>query len=141
MAMLSKKDESAVRDRLASMVHPVTLVNFTQDRECQFCSETRQLVEELGALSDKLHVRVQDFVADKAQAGELGIDKIPAIALVGEEDSRIRFYGIPSGYEFGTLIEDILSVSLRDSGLGTRSRERLAGLETPLHIQVFITPT
>ena len=142
MSLLSDKDGAAIRNRLDSMTAPVTLVNFTQDRECQFCRETRQLVEELGSLSDKLRVRIHDFTADTARAHELGVDKIPAIALLGEEeDSRIRFYGIPSGYEFATLIDDILSVSRRDSGLGARSRERLAKLQTPLHIQVFVTPT
>ncbi len=70
-----------------------------------------------------------------------GIDKIPAVAIVGAKDYGVRLYGIPSGYEFGTLIEDIKLVSAGDSGLTPATREMVAKLTKPVRIQVFITPT
>jgi len=112
MGLLSEKDKQAIRERLASMENPVKLVNFTQELECQFCRETRMLVEELADLSDKITLEKYNFVTDKQQAEKYGIDKIPAtIVMSPEKDYGIRFYGIPSGYEFATLLEDILMVS------------------------------
>ena len=58
-----------------------------------------------------------------------------------EKDHGIRFYGIPSGYEFGSLVDAILDVSSGDSGLLADTRQALQGLARPVHIQVFSTPT
>ena len=114
---------------------------FTQPFECQYCKETRELVEEVAALSDKVSVEVFDFVDDKALADSLGIDKVPAIAVVGAKDYGIRMFGIPSGYEFGSLIESIKLVSEGKSGLAPDTKKMVAKLTKPVKIQVFITPT
>jgi hypothetical protein len=50
-------------------------------------------------------------------------------------------YGLPSGYEFGTLVDAILDVSRGESGLSAETRQALAALARPVHIQVFSTPT
>ncbi|MFX1540716.1 MAG: thioredoxin family protein, partial [Promethearchaeota archaeon] len=96
---------------------PVRLVFFTQEMECPFCTQTRQMIEEVATFSDKISLEVYDFVKDKDTVDELGIDKIPALAILGEKDFGLRFFGIPSGYEFQTLIEGITLVSSEDSQL------------------------
>jgi glutaredoxin-like protein len=144
MAFLSEKDAKVVADRLAKMQKAVTLTVFTQEFECDYCRETRELAQELGGLSGgKLKVEVLDFVKDKARAEALGIDKIPAVAVLGGngEDKRIRFFGIPAGYEFASLMEAIDMMSKGDSGLTPASREKLKGLAAPVNLQVFVTPT
>jgi len=141
MALIGEKDRIEVKKRLDGMKHPVKIINFTQKIECQFCKETRGLLEEVAGLSDKITLEVYDFEEHKAKADELKIDKIPATAIMGEKDYGIRFYGIPSGYEFSTLLEAILMVSKRDSGLSGETRKKLAELKNDLHLQVFITPT
>ena len=123
------------------MVNPVRLVNFTQAMECQYCAETHQLAEEVTALSDKIELEVYDFIIDKEKVEEYGVDKIPAIAVVGQKDYGVRFYGIPSGYEFSSLIEDIVDVSRGEVELLPATRETLAEIAEPLHFQVFVTPT
>jgi len=123
------------------LVNPVRLVMFTQEFECEYCAETRQLVEEIAQLSPKITAEIYNFVTDKAQAEKYQIDKIPAIAIIGQKDYGIRFYGIPSGYEFSTLLEDIVDVSRGESGLSEASKKALATLTKPVHIQVFVTPT
>jgi len=120
---------------------PVRLVVFTQQMECQFCAETRQLAEEIAELSALLTTEVYDFVADSELAQELGIDKIPAIAVVAKQDYGVRLYGIPSGYEFTSLIEAIVHVSAGASSLSQDSVEKMASISEPVHIQVFVTPT
>jgi len=141
MALLNEQIRENVARMLADLKDPVTLKVFTQEMECQYCKETRELAEEVAGVSDKVSVEVYDFEADKLAVDELGIDKIPAIAVVGAKDYGIRLYGIPSGYEFGTLIEDIRMVSEGDSGLSEATREMVARLTKPVRIQVFTTPT
>ena len=141
MALLNDQIRNDVREMLTGLEQPVTLKVFTQSFECEYCKETRELVEEVAALSDKLSTEVYDFEKDAAVAESMGVDKIPAIAIVGAKDYGVRLFGIPSGYEFGTLIEDIKMVSSGDSGLAPESRQMVAGLKEPAHIQVFTTPT
>ena len=141
MPLIHENDRGAIRERLKEMENDVRLINFTQEFECSYCSETRQLMEELEELSDKLSVKVFDFLRNKEPAEKYNVDKIPATIILGEKDYGIRYFGIPSGYEFATLLEDIIMVSSGDSGLSAASREKLATLDQPLHIKVFVTPT
>lgn len=142
MPMIQPKDQEILKKEFAEkLVHPVTLVMATQEHECQFCKETRQIVEEMAELSDKITAEVYDFVADREYLDAHSINKIPAIAVIGERDYGIRFYGIPSGYEFASLVESIVMVSRRESGLKEATKKALAELEQDLHIQVFATPT
>ena len=141
MPLIEEKDRRTIQDTLADMVGPVKLVNFTQELECQYCRETRQLMEELASLSDKLSLEVFNFQTDKGTAEKYGIDKIPATVIKGQKDHGIRFYGIPAGYEFATLLEGIMAVSRGDSRLADKTREKLKTITRPVHIQVFVTPT
>lgn len=141
MPILDEKVTKEVKKRLADLPHPVKIINFTQELECQFCKETRELVEDVAALSDKITLEKYDLVKNQGMAKKFNIDKIPATIVMGEKDYGIRFFGIPSGYEFSTLLEAILMVSRRDSGLSEETRQQLAALKQKLHLQVFITPT
>jgi len=141
MPLLNNHIRKEVASTLADLPNPVTFKVFTQAFECQYCKETRELVQEVAALSDKLTAEVYDFQKDSQVAESYGIDKVPAIAIIGAKDYGIRIYGIPSGYEFGTLIEDIRLVSEGDSGLSPETRATVAKLTRPVRIQVFITPT
>lgn len=141
MALLNDEIRDEVKAALADIKTSVTLKVFTQRFECQYCKETRELAQEVAALSDRLSVEVYDFEKDKAVADSLGIDKVPAVAIIGAKDYGIRMFGIPSGYEFGSLIEAIRLVSTGDSGLSAATRQQIARLQKPVKIQVFITPT
>ena len=141
MALLNEKIRKEVRAALADISQPVTFKVFTQPFECQYCKETRELVEEVASLSEKVSVEVFDFVDDKALADSLGIDKVPAVAIIGAKDYGIRMFGIPSGYEFGSLIESIKLVSEGKSGLSPDTKKMVAKLTKPVKMQVFITPT
>lgn len=149
MAILNDDIKQQVREVLADLDAPVKLIVFTQGEggalECAMCAETRGLIDEVAALSDKISVEVRDFVKDSEVAEAYGIDKIPAVAVVREGDAPadfgIRLYGIPSGYEFGTLIEDIRLASSGNPELSEKTLEQLAQLTSPVEIQVFVTPT
>jgi glutaredoxin-like protein len=154
MALLTRDVRQATQDRFeAALVNPVKLIFFTQEpkrlvligslqgQECFFCKETRQLLEEVTALSAKIELQVLDFKADAETAAKFGIDKIPGLVVMDGEDRGIRFYGIPSGYEYSALVEAIVDVSRGDSGLSEKTRQALATIDRPVQIEVFITPT
>lgn len=141
MGLLKEKDREFVKKEFSTLKSDVTLIVFTQELECEYCKETRELVEELSALSDKIKLEVYDFAVDKEKIKEYEIDKIPAIVVKGARDYGIRFYGIPAGYEFTTLMEDIIDVSSGESGLLNQTKEKIRTIDKPVHIQVFVTPT
>jgi alkyl hydroperoxide reductase subunit AhpF len=105
------------------------------------CEVTQQLLEELVELSDKLTLEVHDFYAEREEARAAGINQIPALVLEGENKGKVRFIGAPSGYEFATLLDDLIDLSNRTTSLEPATLETLAALTDPVHIQVFVTPT
>jgi alkyl hydroperoxide reductase subunit AhpF len=141
MGLIRDEDAAQIRERLQQMVEPVKLVHFTQELNLELGAETLQLVKELAALSDKLSLQVFNFLLDKPKVTEYRVDKVPATVVRNGKDYGIRFYGIPAGYEFSTLLDAILAVSKGDSGLLVTSRNKLAQLTQPLHLEVFVTPT
>jgi glutaredoxin-like protein len=141
MGYLNQKIKDDLAAAFKDLKQSVTLKFFSQEMECRFCKETRELLEELSAIADKVKVEVHDFVREAGLASELGIARIPAIAVGGEKDYGIRFYGIPSGYEFASLVEAVRLVANGEVKLSPETRAFLDGLDADVHLQVFVTPT
>jgi glutaredoxin-like protein len=137
------KKELLKNDFKEKLDYPVKIVMFTQEVECRFCSDTRQLVQDIATLSDKLSVEVYDFMKNSDKAKEYCIDKIPALAIIGAKDYGVRIYGIPYGYELQTLIEAIISVSKGrgKTDLSDKTKSILSEIKKPVHIKVFVTLT
>lgn len=139
---LDHQAQEEIKKRFAALVNPVKIIIFTQSLECQYCKETRQIVEELAALSDKITLEIYNFQTDKDKVGLYKIDKIPATVIASpDRDYGIRYYGIPSGYEFSSVLEDIEMISTGGHGLSDLTVEKLKTVDQPVHIQVFVTPT
>ena len=141
MGLLNDSDKDAIKNRFEELENDIKLINFTQSIECMYCSETRGLLEEVSELSDKISLEVYDFIGDEEEVKKFNIDKIPATVVMSEKDHGIRYYGIPSGYEFSSLLSDILMVSSGDSGLTQDTKDTLKSLTDPMHLQVYVTPT
>jgi alkyl hydroperoxide reductase subunit AhpF len=142
MSLLREEDRQAVQQRLEGLREPVQLIHFTQTLGCEYCPETRQLLEEVAALSDKVQLRVLNLQIDREEAARYDIDRVPATLVeAGGKDAGNRYLGLPSGYEFGSLLETMLLVSRGDSGLEPATRDRLAQVREPLRLDVFVTPT
>ena len=150
MAMITPEDRQTLQTLFAQELQDdVNITYFTQresvlivpGQECSYCKETRELLEELADISDKLHLTIKDFVRDEQEAQSLGITHIPAFILQGHTRGAVRYFGIPAGYEFSTLIEDLIDVSKGTTNLSDKTREALATVDQDIHIQVFVTPT
>ncbi len=141
MSLIDDADAQEIRERLSEMVNPVRLIHFTQELNLEYGREAKQLVEELAGFSDKLSAEVYNFQLDKDRVAEYGIDKVPATVIRNGKDYGIRFYGLPAGYEFSTILDTIIDVSKADSRLKPESREKLATITEPVKLEVFVTPT
>lgn len=152
--MLIQEVKEATRKKFdEEMEEKVTLVLFTQEpsrlivpehlkgQECLFCKETRQLLSEISSLSDRIDLEIYDFEGDKEKSSAYGIDKIPATLILGKKDYGLRFFGIPSGYEYTSLVEAIIDVSKGKTSLSQKTKQALKTIEKDIHIQVFVTPT
>jgi alkyl hydroperoxide reductase subunit AhpF len=142
MALISDEVVTQLKQEFAALKEPVRLAVFSQALADPESEQVKRLVEELGQVDPKIAVEAYNFVLDKEKAESMGIKRIPAIAILGQEkDYGIRMYGLPSGYEFGTLVQAIVDVSSGDSGLSPETRAALKEMKTPVHFQVFSTPT
>ena len=139
--MLSEPVKKRAAEILAKVANPVRLVLFTQENDCPFCKDAVGLAQELGGLSDKLSVDVHDLQKDAAKATEYRVDKVPAFVVAGEKDYGIRYYGVPAGFEFTTLLTLVELVGSRDSGLKPESKSKLSSMSSPADIQMFVTLT
>jgi glutaredoxin-like protein len=135
-----------IREAFAEMREPVQVLFFGSQENCDYCNETRQLLEEVTALDKKLELSVYDLQEHADVASRFNVTNAPGIVIAARDETEVKnlgvhFSGIPSGHEFSTLINDILIVSKRDSGLNKKTREFLRNLTQPLLLQVFVTPT
>ncbi|HVZ23840.1 MAG TPA: thioredoxin family protein [Vicinamibacterales bacterium] len=142
--LLSEQDRQTVRTHLAAITQPVTLLFFTQTfGEPETALATKQILQELVSLNDRLSLEEANFVLDKDRAAGFGIEQIPAVVLLRDGvDTRIRFIGAPAGYEFMSLVEAVLLAGTGESGLTADSKALIAAHVTqPIDIKVFVTPT
>ena len=135
-----------IEEVFAGIEEPVQVLFFSSKDHCDYCDEAKQLLEEVTALNDKLALSVYDVREHADMAKQFNVTNAPGIVVAAKDNAEVKnlgvqFSGIPSGHEFSTLINDILIVSKRDSGLSEKTREFLRNLDQPLHLQVFVTPT
>jgi glutaredoxin-like protein len=135
-----------IQEAFAEVQEPVEVLLFGSKDNCEYCNEAKQLLEEVTALNDKLSLNVYDIQDNADVASKFKVTNAPGIVIAARDNAEVKnlgiqFSGIPSGHEFSTLINDILIVSRRESGLDAKTREFLKNLDKPLHLQVFVTPT
>jgi alkyl hydroperoxide reductase subunit AhpF len=142
MPILNARDEDAVRKEFEKVAGPVKLVVFSQElAAADLCRQNEQLVREVAALNANISVEVLNLAIDRGRAAAYGVDQVPAIVVEGARDYGIRFFGIPSGYEFSNLIDAIIVASTGEPALTDATRQSLSALAGDVHIKVFSTPT
>ena len=152
MALFSPQEETQLREMFSQqMVNDVTIMLFTQretrlavpglEQQTELCAAANRILEEVAALSDKLHLEVYDYRVDVETLRAHDIERVPAVILGTDGARPARFLGVVSGYEFATLVQDIVDLSTGNIELSEQSQARLQGLQEDLHIQVFVTPT
>lgn len=143
MALLSDNDAQVLRQHLSGIDTPVTLLLFTQTfGGSESGPVAKQVLDEVAGLNDKITVAEKNVVLDTEDAARYGIDRAPAIVVLRNgEDTRMRFLGAPTGYEFVPLVEAIVLAGTGKNELEPASLDLLATVQTPTDIKVFSTPT
>lgn len=147
-AFLEESIQQQVRTLFSALEEPVHIILFTRNdaEQCAYCAETQQLLEEVSALSEKIHFEVLDLDQNQEQALLYKVDSAPEFVLAGwagnqPVDYGIRYKGIPAGHEFSSLINDLVLISQHKSNLKPETRAFLQSLDQPVHLQVFVTPS
>ena len=142
MTIFRPEDEARVRELFAQLERRVALLvahgpeETPQHgaRDVDFGAETERVVRALCELSPLLSVRVEEEPP--------GYERYPAVGVLPEgRDAGVRYYGLPYGYELGSLIGAVLEAGRAESSLSPETLERLAALDRDVAIDVFVTPT
>ena len=142
MPILQSRDEEAVRKEFERIGGPVKLVVFSQElAAADLCRQNEQLVKEVASLNEQISVEVLNLAIDRDRAAAYKVDQVPAIVVEGAKDYGIRFFGIPSGYEFSNLIDSIILASTGTPQLTEQTKTSLRSLPGDVEIKVFSTPT
>jgi alkyl hydroperoxide reductase subunit AhpF len=143
MSLLSPTDQQTLRDAFAGLKHPVTLLFFTQTLNCETCDEAKRILAELTEISNRISVEEVNLILEKERAATFGIDRTPAIAVLrDQEDTRMRFLGSPSGYDFMSLVDAVLLAGdASEQALKDTSLELVGAVTDKTTIEVFVTPT
>jgi alkyl hydroperoxide reductase subunit AhpF len=149
MAILNEQVKQQVRERFAERLSgPIQLKLYLRPGSgrlilpsgmgCPTCGEARELAEDLQeAAPEHIQLEVIDVTTQDSDVTEL---PTLTLAFPGEEP-RIRWQGLPAGYEFATVVDAIERVSSGDHGLSEATVQRLAQVSEPLEVMVFATPT
>jgi len=143
MGLLSSQDEAILKQHLSAITEPVTVLLFTQTiGGSESGPIARQVLGEVAALSDKVSVVEKNVVLDTEDKAKYRVDKAPALVFLRNgQDTRMRMFGAPTGYEFVGLVEAILLAGTGQADLDPQTVSWLAAVDKPMHLQVFSTPT
>ena len=141
MGLLREEDRKYLIEEFGNHVkNPVKIIHFTSEKDdCMYCKETMEILKEVEELHDQITLFIYDFDKDKDQVEKYGVEMYPATVIEGDEDYGIKFYGIPAGYEFSSLIEDIMDIGERKPDLKEDTLNAIKNIDKPVHLKVFVT--
>lgn len=137
MSLLNQEIKDQLTNHFKAIKKPVNMHLFVND--CDSCEDTKTLLEEVSELNENILLSVMDLASDSAMS--FGIDQAPVIMFTDEkgDDLRIRFKGIPAGHEFSAFITTLMEVGDGGEELPTDFVKRVAGIDKPVDIKVFVT--
>jgi glutaredoxin-like protein len=142
MPVLSKKDTEFLKEFFdQNLVNEVKVYLFVSGKECEYCEPTKELLTEMASLNPRLKVEVHDIESDGQLAASLDVDKTPAVVIESVAGTRVYYYGIPSGYEFRSLMDDLVDASKGITRLSEPVKDQVKKIDKPVEIKVFVTPT
>jgi glutaredoxin-like protein len=145
MALIDEATMAQLHERLIGLEGPVELhlhrkpggggrLVLPAGVGCETCDLTEELLRSLvTAAPERITLTVSD-VSDSSTV-------VPAVTIAAlGEAPRITFQGLPSGYEFATLLDAVERVSAQTAGLQPETADALSALDQDVEIMVFVTP-
>ncbi|OQX50837.1 MAG: hypothetical protein B5M53_11720 [Candidatus Cloacimonas sp. 4484_209] len=141
IGLISKEDAKYLQEQFSGFKNSVNIYYFNSEKtNADFCKLTNSILEELTALSPKINLKSFDFENAQDTVKEYNIMKPPALSIQQGSDLGIRYYGIPSGYEFSTIINTITMIGMGNTDIQDIVREKTKLINKKTNIMVFVTP-
>ncbi len=166
MALIEGENRDYLTKRFSEeLTSPVTIEFFTRgeylldptggsDDENEYgisqgeaCRTATQLLTEIGEIAGQnFQIAIHDTDTPEgqqaAQAAGVNPEMLPALSYSSANlKGHSRYYGLPSGYEFGSMIDNLTGTSKGEIELSQKTQDKLARLSGPVNIMVFVTPT
>lgn len=139
--LLNKEVSEQIKKALEPMKNSIKMVLFTKAGTCNTCEETRQLLNEMTALNDKILVEEKDIEKDASDAKTYDITDVPTFVILNDKDEYqgVKFQGIPAGHEINSFLSAIVYMSGLEFQMDQAILDRIAKIDKPVDIKVFIT--
>ena len=119
--MIPLREQEFLREKFSHELVKRVRIDFFTEKEssvlvpgrqpCQYCKPTRQMLQELAALTDGISLRQHIFEEAREAVAQYRVERIPAIVLHGGEARWLKYYGIPGGYEIGVNDLQVLQLA------------------------------
>jgi alkyl hydroperoxide reductase subunit AhpF len=141
MSQLNERERQRIQQGLRDLPGPVVLRYYTSDVDSWYSRSERALLEEIAGASARITLEVHADRWDPAREAAVGIRRTPALAISGARDTRVRYYGVPDGYELEVFLAFLRAVAGGPPALSAASTARLRGLTRPVLLEVLASPT
>jgi glutaredoxin-like protein len=140
--MMSEPDRTALERKFgAGMVDAVGIQLFVEEGSA-IGKELVSFVNMFAGLNALIKVEVHDPEGGKSQRmRDLRIENYPCIVFTKGDFSRIRYYGIPGGYEMPAFVDAIVELSASKTPLSPKAKASLATVRRKANIKVFVLTT
>lgn len=139
MTMFNEQVAAQTRQILGGLRDPVRILFFTEGAASPLSGHVAEFLAELAALSPLIAVETRDLAGDAARAKELGVHHAPALLVdrAGGERFPVRYYGLPSGHEFGAFLRVLILLST-GAGMPGVDASAAAGIARAANLKVFV---
>lgn len=143
MAILSAEDRDYLKNEFSKITEDVNIAFFATNEQdkCEHCDNIRAIIAEIDDLSKHLKFNMYDIEKDAELAAKYRVKMAPALVFTQNETGNIKYYGVPSGYEFSSFIDDIMDIGTKSNDLDDEVKKGVSEIQDDVHIMVFVTPT
>lgn len=141
MSQIRESERQRIQQGLRDLGGPVVLRYYTSDVDSWYSRGERALLEEIAGACPRVTLEVHADRWDPGREAAVGIRRTPALAVAGARDTRVRYYGVPDGYELEVFLGFLRAVAGAPPALSEASAARLRGLTRPVHLEILASPT
>jgi glutaredoxin-like protein len=140
--MLGEGDKSALERKFGSgMKDDVELIVFI-DESVPASKDLVDVANTLASFSPKIKVQTEKVENGKNQRmADLRIQNYPVMVIKKGDFSRIRYYGIPAGYEVPPITDAIVELSNSHANLSPKAKSIMATVRRRANIKIFVLTT
>jgi len=123
------------------MIDEVSILLFIEEGTA-ISTELVDVAGKVAAMSQKIVLQVERADRGRNQRMKgMHIENWPCMVLMKDGFTRIKYYGVPGGYETHALTDAIVELSSSHARLSQKATESLSKVRRKANIKVFVLPT